>query len=69
MPKPFVSTDNTFAGHGLKSLTCEVTPAGMAFLFTTDGGHKTVLTLTPGERARLIDALSRPGTTTEIAEY
>lgn len=58
-----------FAGHGQKSLTCEVTPAGVTFLHVNNGGEQVLITLTPEEKARLADALFRPGFTTEIVTY
>jgi hypothetical protein len=53
----------------LKSLTVEVTPAGMAHLYIKVDDTRVTLILTPEEKGRLADALFRPGATTEIANY
>jgi hypothetical protein len=58
-----------FAGHGEKSLTVEVTPAGLAYLHINAAGRKTLVTLTVPEKQALAQALFEPGTTTEIANY
>lgn len=61
--------NETFAGHGSKSLTVEVTPAGIAYLHTTIGGTKHIIALTPSERYALSAALREPGKTAEITTY
>lgn len=65
----FVPSDGTFAGHGLKSLTVEVTPQGMTYLYVLAGETRVLLTLTPLESDILTAALSTRDRTTEITRY
>lgn len=66
---PTMCIPAVFAGHGLKSLTVEVRPTGIAYLYVSEGNAQTLITLTDSERYALSAALRQPGKTTEIAEY
>jgi hypothetical protein len=69
MVKPFVPTDSTFAGHGLKSLTAEVTEQGMTYLQITAGETRVLITLLPSEVRKLTAALNGDAGITDIAHY